>query len=214
MAFSVNPLNLQGSLVPKTQAEWNVFTTKLSTLLNQLIQSSIQYANAAELAAILNPAGDLTNGAFAAGSVTGGAGGTLATGTVTNLNIASAGVFNSSLFYKTQATSSAVDVSIDCVNACGVAAYMTWTTTARTLTLAHLAPGVPVAVAFFNNSGSTGTFAMAATNPAGVAYSSVNWKTSTANTNMTSTGISMTNGLFLVASGSAIAGSLMPMVAN
>jgi hypothetical protein len=123
-------------------------------------------------------------------------------------------LFNSALQYKTVAQSSAANLAIDCVNAAGVAIIIVWTASGTRLTLQHLAPGVPVTVAYTNSTGAPGSWALSATDPSGTAYPSVFWKTSAGQQNMTSTGLTITTGATIVATGSGIAASNVYMVAN
>jgi hypothetical protein len=113
-------------------------------------------------------------------------------------------LFNSALFYKSVSLGTvSTSQTVDCVNACGVAIEMLFTASV-TLSLTHLALGVPVMIRVANSSAGPLTLAVAATQPGGAAYSGVFWKTNSAFTNMTATGLSIANGVSIVASGAAI----------
>jgi hypothetical protein len=92
--------------------------------------------------------------------------------------------------------------TVECLGATSVAVHFT-SAVAVTLTLAHLALGVPVMIWFGNTSGGAVTIFVAATQPGGTAYTGVFWKSSTALTNMTSTGLSIAGGAQAISSGSS-----------
>lgn len=99
----------------------------------------------------------------------------------------------------------ATNQSVDCVGATSVAVHLGISTAVNvTLTLAHLALGVPVMIWFGNNSAGPQTFSIAATQPGGTAYTSVFWKSSTTLTNMTSTGLGIPSGLNVISYGASV----------
>ena len=126
-------------------------------------------------------------------------------------------LFNTSLFYQSVSLGTVTtNQTVDCVNAAGVSIYCAVSTAFSPLiTLAHLALAVPVTIWFQNNSGSTITLTIAATQPGGTAYTGVRWKTSTSIINM-ATGASLTTGVQMIASGAAVplTNWYLTMVAN
>jgi hypothetical protein len=124
------------------------------------------------------------------------------TGFIAGLLNGNAALFNSALFYKTVDLGTVTtNQAVDCVNASGVSIRILFTASVS-LTLNHLALGVPVTIEAGNSSGGALTFSMAATQPGGTAYTNVYWKTNAGFTNM-GTGLSMGGGSTMVAAGSA-----------
>jgi hypothetical protein len=169
------------------------FGTQTQTLLSQLQAAVLTLQTnmtAVFIAALLNAAGLLTNGAHVAASI-----------------------FASSLFVKTiNLGTVTTNQTVDCVNANGVVVAMTTATTGISLALTHLSPGVHVTVVLSNSSGGAITVGMTATNPSNVALP-VFWK-STNLINMTTTGVTWAGGTSLIATGSSISGNDLYMVFN
>jgi len=114
-------------------------------------------------------------------------------------------LFNSALIFKgVDLGTITTNQTVECANASGVAVSFTVATAFNpTITLNHLALGVPVTISFTNAAGGNILIKVAATQPGGTAYAGVLWKTSASGNNMSTTGLIVAAGAFVVASGSA-----------
>jgi len=90
--------------------------------------------------------------------------------------------------------------NVDCAGAKSVTVHLQ-PSASLTLTLAHLALGVPVTI--WVQSGGTLTFKISATQPGGTAYTGVDWTSASTAVDMTATGLAMTAAAY-IAAGSAV----------
>jgi hypothetical protein len=104
--------------------------------------------------------------------------------------------------------------TVDCTGAIMVSIRFSVSTNfSPTLALTNLSEGAQVTVRFSNAFvGGAVTLTMTATDPAAAAYT-INWKTSTALTNM-GTGLSVAASTVMIASGNSDGGLVLAMVAN
>ena len=113
-------------------------------------------------------------------------------------------------------STASTSLSVECAGYTRVAIVVTFNIagTGFTLTLSHLAQGVGVTVVLFNTSGSNKGILLAATNPAGTAFSTISGFASgtvngNAGVNLISTGLQVSNGSAFVFNGAPSAPTLL-----